>query len=109
MPQGLDLMIFLGSPKSLGECLWLLPRLLKPIILLFLHEANEGFVGSGINTITNGQCHLGAAIRKRAFMEEYVKAKVSQWTTEVKQLASIAKTQPLAAISAFTHGLSIAI
>ena len=32
--------------------------------------------------------------------------KVSQWTTEVKQLADIAKTQPQAAYSAYVHGLS---
>ena len=72
----------------------------------FLQKANEVFAGTGINVTTNGQRHLGAAIGKRSSVEEYVTMKVSQWTTEVRQLADIAKTQSQAAYSAYVHGLS---
>ena len=39
-------------------------------------------------------------------MEEYVTGKVTKWCDEIKQLATIAQTQPHTAYSGYTHGLS---
>ena len=66
-------------------------------------KAKEVFAGSGINVPTDGKRHLGAAIGSRSYTEEYV---VGEWSTEIKQLAIIAQTQPHAAYCAYTHGLS---
>ena len=64
------------------------------------------FAGTGINITTEGKRHLGAAIGSRSYTEEYVVGKVGEWSTENKQLAIIAQTQPHAAYCAYTHGLS---
>ena len=50
--------------------------------------------------------HLVAAMGTWSFVECYVQCKVSQWIDNVKRLLDIARTQPHAAHSAFTRGLS---
>ena len=52
-----------------------------------------------------GQRHLGAVIGTEEFKKEYVKEKVAEWVKEVKALSDIAKTEPHAAYSAYTHGV----
>ena len=69
-------------------------------------KARELFAGTGVNVTTEGKRHLGAAVGSRSYMEEYVTGKVTKWCDEIKQLATIAQTQPHAAYSAYTHGLS---
>ena len=59
-----------------------------------------------MNVTSHGRLYLGAPIGTRAFVESVVKNKVNQWISELGCLATIAKTQPHAAHSAFTHGLS---
>jgi len=103
------LRLFWDRLSDLGKVYGYYPNPSKTHLIVkeqFLQKANEVFAGTGINVTTNGQRHLGAAIGKRSSVEEYVKMKVSQWTTEVRQLADIAKTQPQAAYSAYVHGLS---
>ena len=59
-----------------------------------------------INITTEGKRHLGAVIGSRSYTEEYVAGKVEKWSEEIKKLANIAQTQPHAAYSLYTHGLS---
>ena len=55
---------------------------------------------------SEGRPYLGAPIGTKAFVELFVENKVDQWSAELNSLAAIAKTQPHAAHSAFTHGLT---
>ena len=72
------------------------------------HEASarQLFMDTDVQITTDGKQHLGAAIGSKSFTEEYVCRKVQEWVTEIKRLAEVARSQPHAAFSAFTHGLS---
>ena len=65
---------------------------------------DETFAGSAIKITTEGKRHLGAALGSDGFRLEYASEKVEKWCGEIHKLAEIAKTQPQAAYSAFTHG-----
>lgn len=67
--------------------------------------ARKVFQGTGVSVLEVGKRHLGAAIGTQAFVESYVKQKVSEWAGAVERLSSIAQTQPHAVYAAFTHGL----
>ena len=67
--------------------------------------AKKVFQGTGISMTEEGKRHLGAAIGTQAFVESYIKRKVSEWVNAVECLSSIAHTKPHAAYTAFTHGL----
>ena len=69
-----------------------------------LEQATNIFHGTDIAITTNGRRHLGAALGTKSFVEEYVTQKVSEWTTEIEHLSSIAISKPHAAYAAFTHG-----
>ena len=71
-----------------------------------LSTATELFAGTGVNITTEGKRHLGAAVGPRSFVTTYMQAKVNKWIAYINELAQIAKTQPHAAYSAFTHGLA---
>ena len=64
----------------------------------------EIFAGLAIKITTEGKRHLGAALGSDGFRIEYASEKVKKWCGEIHKLAEIAKTQPQAAYSAFTHG-----
>ena len=49
---------------------------------------------------------LGAAVGSAEYVENYVESKVSSWLSSMCNLTTIAKTQPHAAYSALTQGLS---
>ena len=53
-----------------------------------------------------GRRHLGAGVGVSSFVESYVQRKISGWVLEVERLSSIAISQPQAAYTAFTHGLT---
>ena len=72
----------------------------------YLPIAKELFSDTGVNITAEGKLHLGAALGAEPFVSTYVQNKVEKWTTQIKHLSQIAKTQPHAAYSAFTHGLS---
>ena len=69
-------------------------------------EAVDKFSGTGIQISKEGREYLGSAIGGQEFTSNLVRAKVNAWTNEVKQLSNYATSQPHAAYSAFTHGLS---
>ena len=71
-----------------------------------LSTATELFAGTGVNITTEGKRHLGAALGPRSFVTTYMQAKVNKRIASINELAQIAKTQPHAAYSAFTHGLA---
>jgi len=71
-----------------------------------LPRAKEMFGNTGVNITTEGKRHLGAALGSRSFVVSYMQDKVKEWTSSIMTLATIAKTQPHAAYSAFTHGLA---
>ena len=69
-----------------------------------LQMVKEVFAGSDIKITTEGKRHLGAALGSDEFRHQYSSEKVQEWCEEIHQLAEVAKTQPQAAYSAFTHG-----
>ena len=48
---------------------------------------------------------MGAALGSRAFAEEYVSKKVTDWVSKITLLSEIAQTRPHSAYCALTHGL----
>ena len=71
-----------------------------------LQEAQRLFSNTSIMLTTDGQRHLGAAIGTSNFHTQYAAEKVTKWCNELHPLAELAKTQPHAAYSAFTHSIS---
>ena len=71
-----------------------------------LPKAESIFAETGIHITCTGRRHLGAALGTPEFVEEYVMEKVAAWKTELERLSLIARSEPHAAFSAFTHGLT---
>ena len=71
-----------------------------------LQSAQEMFRDTGVSITSEGRRHLGAAIGRRSFVEDYMNEKVNNWVGEVTKLASIATTHPQEAYAALTHGLT---
>ena len=71
-----------------------------------LSDANAAFAGTGVNITPHGRPYLGTAIGTSDYVSSHVKTKVQEWSSYIQQLALIAKSQPHASFSAFTHGLS---
>ena len=69
-------------------------------------KAIEAFSGTGVKVTSCGRPYLGSPIGSRAFIESFVEDKVKLWAAELDSLSCFAKTQPHAAYSAFTHGLT---
>ena len=67
-----------------------------------MQGARHLFSNTGIKLTTDGQCHLGAAIGTSNFRTQYITEKSGN-----ERLTDIAKTQPHAAYSAFTHDINI--
>ena len=72
----------------------------------FQARASELFVVTGVNLSTKGCPYLGATIGSRDYTKNYANQRVDEWSTEVQCLTKIAESQPHAAHSALTHGLS---
>jgi len=72
----------------------------------YLQNAVKIFAGSGVNITPNGRPYLGAALGSPDFIEEHLRSKVEEWTSNITFLSEIAKSQPHAAYSALVHGLS---
>ena len=66
--------------------------------LLLVHRCGQ----VAFHISKDGREYLGSAIGDQGF----TRAKVNAWTNEIKQLFISATSQPHAAYSAFTHGLS---
>ncbi len=68
--------------------------------------AGTMFQGTGISISAEGRKYLGGVIGTSSFQKQLIGKKITEWVEEVKTLSTIAKTEPHAAFSAFTHGLS---
>ena len=64
------------------------------------------FAGTGVNVTVEGRPYLGAAIGTQEYIRKFMDDKVREWSAEVLLLAKIGESQPHAAYSALTHGLS---
>ena len=71
-----------------------------------LDAATQEFANSGINVTSCGRPYLGAAIGSEEYCNKFVRSKIEEWSANISTLSDIAKTQPHAAYSAFTHGLA---
>lgn len=69
-------------------------------------RAKEAFRDTNVNVTCHGRPYLGAPLGTCEYTKQYVREKVNCWISDLQLLADIAKTQPHAAYSAFTHGLS---
>jgi len=72
----------------------------------YLQNAVKIFADSGVNITPNGRPYPGAALSSPDFIEEHLRSKVEEWTSNITFLSEIAKSQPHAAYSALVHGLS---
>ena len=64
------------------------------------------FAGTGVRVTCEGRPYLGAAIGSQEYSKKFIDDKVREWSVEVLLLAKIGESQPHAAYSALTHGLS---
>jgi hypothetical protein len=65
----------------------------------------DGSKDSGVEIITTGTRHLGAAVGTDDFKHSYVNKKVDSWIQCVKTLSDIASSEPHAVYAAYTHCL----
>ena len=63
------------------------------------------FNGTRIKITIDGRRQLGAVIGNDKFKCEYVSSVVDEWVNQVNRLSEIAKIEPHAEYSSFTHGL----
>lgn len=85
-----------------------LPNPTKSVLIVkpeHYDQALVTFANSGITVTKDGQRHLGAVIGTEEHKKEYVGEKVSEWVREIEVLTEMARTEPHAAYSAYTHGL----
>ena len=68
-------------------------------------HAEQIFADSPIGITIEGRKHLGAVIGSVEYKNKYLHEKVRTWIAEVEVLGEIAKSEPHAAYTAFTHGL----
>ena len=69
-------------------------------------KATEIFGDCGVTITTEGERHMGAVIGSSAFKDLYVSKKVAKWIEDIKELSTIAKDEPQAALSSFTKAIS---
>ena len=66
----------------------------------------EMFDRTDIHITTEGHCYLGGVIGSEAFEQQFLQQKVQNWISDLRKLSIIAESQPHAAYSAYSHGLS---
>ena len=69
-------------------------------------EAATHFGDTSVRVTAVGRPYLGGALGSDAYVSDFVKGKVAGWSQELKLLSEIAASQPHAAYTAYTHGLS---
>ena len=72
----------------------------------FQSPAVAQFAGTGVRVTCEGRPYLGAATGSQEYSKKFIDDKVREWSAEVLLLAKIGESQPHAAYSALTHGLS---
>ncbi|KAG0712434.1 hypothetical protein GWK47_018463 [Chionoecetes opilio] len=91
-----------------GHIIGYTPNATKSVLIVkpvYYDNGVQLFNGSGVIVTKDGQRHLGEVIGTEEFKVKYVGEKVSEWVKEVYVLSDMAKTEPHAAYSAFTHSL----
>ena len=83
------------TPNAIKSVLIIKPELYANVV--------ELFCGSGVIVTKDGQRHLGVVIGTEEFKEKYDGEKVPEWVKEVVVLSDMARTEPHAAYSTFTH------
>ena len=68
-----------------------------------LVKTERTFAGTGFHITLEEKRHLQAALGTRNFIVEYVQEKVKKWKAEIKRLSSMARPEPHAAYTTFTH------
>ena len=94
--------------ETLGPGIGYNPNARKSVLIVkpeHYDRAVETFAGTDIVVTKDGQKHLGAAIGTEEFKNKFVNEKVHEWVKEIMILSNIAKTEPHAAYTAFTHGV----
>ena len=71
-----------------------------------LSMGRDLFNATEVNVTTEGRPYLSAPLGTLQYSEGFVEAKVDTWRTVILSLTETASSQPHAAYSAFTHGLS---
>lgn len=71
----------------------------------FEKDAKKHFKGTGIQISITGRPYLGTPLGNSQYKDDFNNNKILEWCEQLKNLATIAKTQPQASYSAFTHGL----
>ena len=71
-----------------------------------LEEARTMFGDYEINITDEGRNYLGATIGTREYTEDYCRSKVAEWMDEIEVLSEIAKSQPQAALTLLTKGVT---
>ena len=69
----------------------------------FLAKAKEIFNDAQINITSQGRPHLGAPLGIQDFVDQFTSEKINQWKEELRLLMEIARSQPHAACTAYTH------
>ena len=94
---------------SVGPKFGYFPNAQKTLLLTKLEklaEAQEVFKDSAVKITTEGKRYLGGALGTEVFSNTFSQNQVAQWIVEVECLARFSKTQHLAALAVFTHGLT---
>jgi hypothetical protein len=95
--------------SRLGPLHGYFPNSLKTKLLVkpqYLSTAEALFNNTGIQICSDGGKYLGGALGSDEFLRIFIECKVKEWTEELQALVNIAKSQPQAAYSAFTHGIT---
>ena len=103
-----DLKEWWGLVKDNGPTIGYTPNAAKSVLIVkpeLYGTAMETFSDSGVIITKEGQRHLGAVIGTEGYKKKYIEEKVTEWIEEIDVLSDVARTEPHAAYSAFTHGL----
>ena len=103
-----DLKDWWGLVNDNGLIIGYTSKAAKSVLIVkpeYYDSAIETFSGSWVIITKDGRRQLGADIETEELKKEYVGEKVTEWVREVNILSNMAKTEPHAAYSAYTHGL----
>ena len=99
----------MGQALGVRPRLWLLPLAQKSVVVTkpsHLEEATRIFAECKMTIITEGTKYLGTPIGDEAFVNRSIEQKIAEWVEEIKQLSSIAQSEPQAAFATFTHSVA---
>ena len=94
--------------KEIGPGYGYFPNAAKTVLLTkpqHLQSALELFGSTGVAETSEGSRYLGGYLGTPGSCQEYAAGMVDQWTTEVRRLAGMAKTQPQASYTVLTKCL----